>query len=181
MLTLVLDPGGLENPGEHPPPVQCQEKRGIFRRWATDGDVAIQASLYQDTIQLLSNLAATSVNILNNKLDTPSLMISARNPSTPFSQSCEGNSLGAIAGRIQNLERKGMDRDLETVISLIQFAVKLDILQEASKKDFTNLIRDEVQSGGELFGCTERQGKRWRAWGTRLVEFAGAGKYGKPE
>jgi hypothetical protein len=90
---------------------------------------------------------------------------------------CEkGNSLGAIAGRILNLERKGVDIDLETAINLIQFRLKLDILQEKKKKDFTTLIREEIQSGGDLMNCSERQGKRWRAWGSRLAEFAGAGE-----
>ena len=61
--------------------------------------------------------------------------------------------------------------------SLIQFFMKLNILQEERNKDFATLIREEIQSvRGELAGFTERQGKRWRALGTRLVEFVGAGK-----
>ena len=55
--------------------------------------------------------------------------------------------------------------------------MKLNILQEERNKDFATLIREEIQSvRGELAGFTERQGKRWRALGTRLVEFVGAGK-----
>jgi hypothetical protein len=84
--------------------------------------------------------------------------------------------LREIATRIQNLEKKGIDLEFETVINLIQFALKLDILQQETKKDFKTLIKDEIHSGG-LVGYTERQGKRWRAWGFKLVEFAGAGKY----
>ena len=84
--------------------------------------------------------------------------------------------MGAIARRIRNLEKTGVDLDIETAISLIQFTLKLDIMQEATKKDFKTLIREEIQSGGEMLGCTERQGKRWRGWGSRLAEFAGAGE-----
>jgi len=149
----------------------------MFKKWASDVEVAAQASSYHDTIQFLSNLAAISINVLNNKVNTPTLRL--RNPSIPSSisgLSYEGNTLRAIAGRIQKQEKKGFDHDFETAISFIQFALKLDILQEARNKDFTTLIREEIQAGGELVGCTERQGKRWRAWGTRLVEFVGAGK-----
>lgn len=184
-LTLVHSarPGGLQNPKEHPqpvphPPVPCKKKRGIFKKWDTDAEAATQASLYQDTLRLLSNLAATSVNILNKNLHIPSLRV--RNPSSISVQSYEGNSLGEIAGRIQNLEKKGFDLDLEIAISYIQFALKLDFLREAKRKDVTTLIREEIQSGGDLVGCTERQGKRWRGWGIRLVEFVGAGKLNLP-
>jgi hypothetical protein len=86
----------------------------------------------------------------------------------------EGNSLGAIANRIQNLEQLGLNLDFRMVITLIQFIVKLDILQNVRRKDFTALMAEEIQSGGELHGCSLRQGKRWRTWGTRLAEFAGA-------
>jgi hypothetical protein len=55
------------------------------------------------------------------------------------------------------------------------FALKLDILQDERKEDFSALIRKEIIGGG-LVGCSEYQGKRWRAWGTRLVEFFGASK-----
>jgi hypothetical protein len=167
--------------GDYPPigPVgRCKEKRGIFKRWASDTDVATQTSAYPDTIRLLANLATVSVNILSNNLDTPGLGVGR--PSSILSstsvQPLEGNSLGAIASRIRNQEKKGVDLDFQSAISIIQFGLKLDILQEAKKKDFTTLIREEIQSGGELDGCTERQGKRWRAWGSRLAEFAGAGK-----
>ena len=83
--------------------------------------------------------------------------------------------MGEIASRLRNLEKIGFDIEFKTTINLIQFALKLDFLQEEEKKDFKTLIRDESQSG-RLVGCTERQGKRWRAWGFKLLEFAGAGK-----
>jgi hypothetical protein len=168
------DSGGLQNSNEHAPALQCKKKRGIFKQWATDADVAYQASLHQDTVQLISKLASTSINILYNQLVTPSFSV-LRASSIPSDQSRGGNSLGEIAGRIRNLEKKGFDLDFEIAISLIQFALKLDVLQEENEKDFKTLVREEIQSGG-LVGCTERQGKRWRAWGYRLVEFAGAGK-----
>lgn len=83
--------------------------------------------------------------------------------------------MGEIASRLRNLEKIGFDIEFKTTINLIQFALKLDFLQEEEKKDFKTLIRDEIHSG-RLVGCTERQGKRWRAWGFKLLEFAGAGK-----
>jgi hypothetical protein len=141
-----------------------------------DVDVASQESLHLDTIQFLSKLASTSITILYDKLDTPiSLRVWSPN-SMPSSVSVpEGHSLGEIASRLRNLEKKGIDIEFETAINLIQFALKLDFLQEKNKKDFKTLIKDEIHSG-RLVGCTERQGKRWRAWGFKLVEFAGAGK-----
>jgi hypothetical protein len=180
-MTPVFNPGGLlphPGGGEHPPPIQCKKKRGIFKKWVTDVEVAAQASSHLDTIQLLSTLASTSINILHNKQITPILRLGK--PSLPSSipaLSYEGNSLRAIAGRIGKREEKGNELDLDMAISLIQFSLKLDILQDERNKDFATLIREEIQSaGGELVAFTERQGKRWRAWGTRLVEFVGAGK-----
>lgn len=181
-VTEVLDPGDLPNtvgdPPPVPPPVQCQKKRGIFKRWASDVEVAALASSHIDTIQLISTLAATSVNILNKNPNTPSYRLINHSicSSTSVLRS-EGNSLGAIASRLRKREEKGDGVNFDIAISLIQFALKLDILQEERNQDFTTLIREEIQSlGGELAGYTERQGKRWRAWGTRLVEFVGAGK-----
>ena len=65
-----------------------------------------------------------------------------------------------------------MDLDFEMAISLIQFTLKLDLLHEEKKKDFTTLIREEIQSES----CSIHQEKHWRAWGSKLGELAGAGK-----
>lgn len=81
-----------------------------------------------------------------------------------------------IAGRIQNQVKHGMDHDFDTAITFIQFALKLEILKEAEGKDITTLIKERIESG-ELVGCTDRQGKRWRGWGSRLIDFVGSGKY----
>ena len=53
------------------------------------------------------------------------------------------------------LEKTGVDLDIEMAISLIQFTVKLDIMQETTKEGFKTLIREEIQSGREMLGCTE--------------------------
>ena len=71
----------------------------------------------------------------------------------------------------------GMELDFGRAITLIQFAIKLDILQAARKMYFSDLIRVEVKAGQELESCSECQGKCWRAWGSRLLEFAGAGRF----
>ena len=166
------NPGGSKDPGKHPPPIPCQEKRGIFSQWAMDVDVASQASLHLDTLRLLSQLASTSLNILYNN-GTPRLRVwSPRLIVSSIEE--EGNSLGEIASRILDVEKKGIDIEFETAINLIQFALKLDFLRIEKKKDFKTLIKAEICSG--RLGCTERQGKRWRGWGFKLVEFASAGK-----
>ena len=59
--------GGLQLPKEHP----SGQKRGIFKRWTTDANLAIQTSLHSDSIRLLSILAATSVNILHKNQQIP--------------------------------------------------------------------------------------------------------------
>jgi hypothetical protein len=157
-------------PSSHPP----FSKRGVGLQWRTDANVAGHASLHEETVRFLSNLAATSVNILNNNQDTPSLRGSSKSSSVISVQLPGGNSLGTIALRIQNLAKKGMDLDFEMGISFIQFAFKLDILREAERKEITTLIREGVDSG-ELVSCSECQAKRWRGWGTRLAEFVGSG------
>jgi hypothetical protein len=173
-LNLVLNPGGLPTTGENPS-VQNYNKRGIFKTWSSDNELASQTSLYLDTIQLISNLATTSITILNDNLFATSLKLRSPSISSISFLHHEGNNLGAIAARIQYLEKKGVDLEFETAINLIQFALKLDILQDERKEDFSALIRKEITGGG-LVGCSEFQGKRWRAWGTRLVEFVGASK-----
>ena len=69
----------------------------------------------------------------------------------------------------------GLEWGYQTAINLIQFAIKLDILQATCKKNLMKVIRREMKKG-ELAGCTERQGKRWMEWGCRFAEFAGAGE-----
>lgn len=155
-------------PSPHPP----FSKRGVGMRWRTDTDVASRASLYSDTVKLLSKLSSISFNILNKTQETPIVR-----PSSSISFQLQvGNSLGMIAGRIQNQVKHGMDHDFDTAITFIQFALKLEILKEAEGKDITTLIKERIESG-ELVGCTDRQGKRWRGWGSRLIDFVGSGKY----
>ena len=55
------------------------------------------------------------------------------------------NSLGAIATCIQNQETMGMELDFERAITLIQFTIKLDILQATKNMYFSDLIRVEVE------------------------------------
>lgn len=158
-----------------PPSSMGTSKRGVGLQWRTDAEVATRASQQQDTIRLISNLAATSVNILSNSLATP-LFTQSSSISFISVPSQEQNSLRAIANRISNLERQEFNLNLGMVISLIQFALKLHILHKTTLKDFTALIGEEIQSGGELEGFSDHQGKRWRSWGSRLAEFAGASK-----
>lgn len=174
------NPGQSQNPRRPPLPLSRSFKRDIYSQWYTDAHVASRTSLHKDTITLISNLGIASMNILNNNQDMPSLTSSSLAPTSgrvASDQSQEENSLGAIANRIRNLEKKGMDLDFEMAISLIKFELKLDILHREKKKDFATIVREEIQPGRELDGCSVHQGKRWRAWGSRLVELAGAGKY----
>ena len=95
----VLDAGGLPDTPKNPSVQNCQKKRGVFQVWHSDAEVAAQTSLYDDTIILISNLATTSITILNDHLVATSLKLrSVYSSSFSFAPpELTGNDLGAIA------------------------------------------------------------------------------------
>lgn len=71
-----------------------------------------------------------------------------------------------------------MDFNLGYSISLIQLRIKLEVLlRETGKRTMNSLIKDLMDESGELTGFTDWQMIRWLAWGSRLVEFSGAGGF----
>jgi hypothetical protein len=168
--------------------------------WRSAGDVAQGYSLSESSVQLLSDLYSTSLSILNGEREFVHIlqtMVQDIYRQSVTSESSAGrnglglrlttgdnsNSLGAIAWRIQNTEKKGIMLEYLNALSLIQFVIKLDVLREARQVNSSiDVIREERKPGGSLWSdegipvCSESQVKDWRQCGSQLAEFAGAGK-----
>jgi hypothetical protein len=87
------------------------------------------------------------------------------------------DNLKAICDRIQDCEKMGMVLDLDYSLTLIQLRMKLEnLVRERSRGTFSDVIEDLVKESDVLDGWTYTKLKRWLAWGSRLVEFAGAGE-----
>jgi hypothetical protein len=115
--------------------------------------------------------------VLNDERRVPSSLVRTDlySSTTPV---VRDNNLKAICYRIQDCEKMGMDLELEYSISLIQLRIKLEVLvQETGKGTLRNVIKHLVKDSGEVAGFTERQMKRWLAWGSRLADFCGAGEF----
>ena len=74
--------------------------------------------------------------------------------------------------------------EFENAVSLVQFAVKLDVLRESrGRKSAIDVIREEMEPGGSLWSengfsiCTESQATYWKQYGYQLAQFVGAGKH----
>jgi hypothetical protein len=163
--------------------------------WRSAADVAQRFSLTEHSAELLSDLFSTSLSILNGEKDFISILrtviqdisrqsmtSSAGNAVDPFSPNSP-NSLGGIAWRIGKTDKTGIMLEFENAVSLVQFAVKLDVLREArGAKSIIEVIREEMRPGGSLWSenglpiCTESQAKFWKQSGYLLAEFVGAGK-----
>jgi hypothetical protein len=139
--------------------------------------VAHHQSLQEATIQFFSELAATSVMVLNDEHHVPSSLIQTENTSIPMHLE-RYNNLTTICCRIQDCEKVGMDIDLAYTISLIQLRIKMEVLvHKTGKGTLNNIIKDLVKESGELAGLKETQVKHWVAWGSRLAEFSAAGEF----
>lgn len=151
-------------------------KRDVGRLWQTDAQVASYRSLQENTIRILSELAVTSVIILNDNRQVPSSLV--RTDSSNPTCLIRTTNLKAICSRIKDYETTGMELNLDYAISLIQLRIKLEVLRrEKGKRTMNSLIKDLVEESGELAGCTDWQMSRWLGWGSRLSEFSGAGGF----
>lgn len=157
--------------------------------------MAKHLALNTNTVQLLSSLAVTALQILDNQADIVSTLRHALpiivsdgyiegwgmlgtivlTLPKPNSNTSNSNSLDAIAQCILKCEERGIGLDFEMSINLVRFVLKLEHIQETSQEE---LYRIEVirQEGARSGRFTEHQGKRWVDWGYWLARFAGAGK-----
>ena len=132
--------------------------------WRSAGDVAQGYSLSESSVQLLSDLYSTSLSILNGEREfvhilqtmvqdiyQQSVTSSAGTNALGLTTVNNSNSLGAIAWRIQNTEKKGIMLEYQNALSLIQFVIKLDVLQEARQVNSSiDIIREERKPGESL-------------------------------
>lgn len=163
--------------------------------WRSAGDVAQLYSLSEASVQILSDLFSTSLSILNGEREfvnilqkmvedicLQSVTSSAVTNVLGLTSVNDPISLGAIASRIKMTEKRGIMAEFENSLSLIQFSIKLDILQEARGMNSSKVILQEMTPGGSLWSnegiaiCTDSQAKNWRQCGCQLAAFVGAGK-----
>jgi hypothetical protein len=202
-LKSALDSTPPPPPSSHslPATTQFSSKRGLSTAWRSADDVARQYSLSESSVHLLSDLFSSSLSILNGERDFIEILqtmvkdIYQQSLTSPAGTYVLGQiggnnqmNLGAIAWTIKRTEKKGIVLEYLNSLSLIQFAIKLDVLrEERGVKSIIEVVREEMKPGGSLWSeegipiCSELQVRDWKQCGYQLAEFAGAGKqyYGR--